>query len=836
MQDPAKFERNMRRLVQGGASDDEIRTYMESEGVSEEQALALDTSSAVPQWVQNVGEAVQDVGQGIYDLYQGKQDPNYKDTPEFSEWAIPSGAGNFAHSDEAYTDVIQKRLENESRFVSRKTDANGYPLITYKDEDGNQKTEYTNRPGLQFTDVQRTIDGSLPFVVGGGAASMAARAIGATGLTSNALLQGVGQSGASVASDLVAQQQGSQQPVDTMKAMVAGAGGAAGSLVPLQALPLAGAAAGTATGAGATYLGEEPTPEKYVVNSLLGGLAGGAAGKLLKTAGAIKKDAGTVGVDGAPDEKLKETVRKAGIDTSEVTPEELEQFRQSLERGASVSEANASKSTKKFGIETTLGQRSKDPEQLLLEKEARYGVLGPDAKKDMAKFDQQQADQIQEAALGTVDPNSTSLSVGKKFSGDQLLPPTHPSQFEPSRFGDNIQRHVQQAKAFSDDVINDAWQGISALEPTREGLETLPGVINRALGDDVVDPVITPNAARMIDDLGQYMQGQLTVGQRLGEGGQGVVRSIDTMRRRLLQLSKAADPSDRRVATKIYNAFADDFVDTIAEQAFVNGNPAMATKLKAARDITKELKQLFGPTDGRKLSPGGKIIQRIVDDPHSAEDVIGLVMGRSGPKSAPMKDSIQALDILNNLTGARTHGGSGARLLSQTSATRVKSDLKLAYWGKLVVDKSGEMHAPHMIIDNISSALQNQRKILSRLYSSEEVELIRSFRRAMQQVAAKDPNPSGSATAVAKRINRNTNAVKEILGAQAQREALVKARILMSRIYRFFAKSLPVNIAGSRDFLGAAAVRQSIKPNPSPTTPVPSILGGVLGEKSIAER
>ncbi len=106
----------------------------------------------------------------------------------------------------------------------------------------------------------------------------------------------------------------------------------------------------------------------------------------------------------------------------------------------------------------------------------------------------------------------------------------------------------------------------------------------------------------------------------------------------------------------------------------------------------------------------------------------------------------------------------------------------------------------------------------------------------MQQVAAKDPNPSGSATAVAKRINRNTNAVKEILGAQAQREALVKARILMSRIYRFFAKSLPVNIAGSRDFLGAAAVRQSIKPNPSPTTPVPSILGGVLGEKSIAER
>ncbi len=58
----------------------------------------------------------------------------------------------------------------------------------------------------------------------------------------------------------------------------------------------------------------------------------------------------------------------------------------------------------------------------------------------------------------------------------------------------------------------------------------------------------------------------------------------------------------------------------------------------------------------------------------------------------------------------------------------------------------------------------------------------------MQQVAAKDPNPSGSATAVAKRINRNTNAVKEVLGAQAQREALVKALIEVAQQRRLSAQ------------------------------------------------
>ncbi len=830
-QDIERIKGNLDYLASQNAPEEDVQAYLDGEGVSFAELERIEQRQANParEVVENVGRALGKAGNAVLEsTFWPKRDPKFENV-EPLHTVETLGAGTFAHSDKAFGDVIQKRLGD--RFVKRETDANGHEVITYRDQDGAVKEGYINYPGLDRQDVNRLLDGSLPFLIGGGAAGVAGRAAGPV---SNALLQAGAQSAASVTSDVVAQQQGSQQGVDLVKAGAAGVLGSASQLVPLKHLPTVGGGSGVAAGAGLTALDNDATGEEIAVNGILGGLAGFSGGKAIKSIGSLSHPVAK-SKDGTLPVELQASARQAGLDPGTLTPEQVEIFRKGIAAGNHPVDVASKLKTEPFEIPTTLGQRTKDPNQLLLEKDLRFKGIGEPGANVMKSFDQGQARAIQAAALRSEDPGRSGISIGEKITPDRMLA-TSPDQVRPDLLGDDIAQRLQKASEEGDRLISEAWEGVSQIEPTREGLELLPHFINAELGVDAIDDVTTPAAARMLDDLNKYMSGELSLGKRIGSEASITVRSVDAMRRRLLQQSKATDLNDRRIALKIYNGF-NRYIDGIAEQAFVIGDVAAATKLRAARAITKDIKEKFGPRlKGGKTSPGAKILQRIIDDAESAEDVVGLLIGRGGPEKRPQPQTVHALTALRRVLTEPVQGKTGPRLMRPSEATKTWNDIRLAYWSKLVVNNKGEMHSPTVMVNNINAAFQNQRRVINILFTDEERRLLQGFKSAIKEAAYKDPNPSGSASSLKAYANNKNTALKEGLRGQAERERFSKNNVLMARIYRALANKLPANIFNSKDALGSRAAKRAIDQDLSGVrSQLPGIAGGYLGGGLISQ-
>src|SRR4029450_1369932 len=80
--------------------------------------------------------------------------------------------------------------------------------------------------------------------------------------------------------------------------------------------------------------------------------------------------------------------RRLGIDPEDLTGKIGQEFAKAYAKTRSGAQAQAAAQTDaQFGIPTTLGQRSKDPQALMNEKNMRYGVYGDAAKQIMTDFD-----------------------------------------------------------------------------------------------------------------------------------------------------------------------------------------------------------------------------------------------------------------------------------------------------------------------------------------------------------------------------------------------------------------------------------------------------------------
>jgi hypothetical protein len=149
----------------------------------------------------------------------------------------PSNFGSmlFGASDNQLADQLKTQLGD--RFIRQETDENGYPIMVFKDQSGQERRGYVNKPGLDAQDVLRGGLGSLPYM-GTGAAGVAAGA--GRGLLANAALQGGAAAATSAAGDVAQIPLGSEQGIEGEKAAAAGIFGAAA--------PVAGRAIGNAYG------------------------------------------------------------------------------------------------------------------------------------------------------------------------------------------------------------------------------------------------------------------------------------------------------------------------------------------------------------------------------------------------------------------------------------------------------------------------------------------------------------------------------------------------------------------------------------------------------------
>lgn len=668
-------------------------------------------------------------GRKAYDLVAGRQDPAYAGIKSIDEELMAEGGSSvtpelrqlraslpFAVTDESYGQVAKNALGQ--RFIRNEKDKFGHDVVVYRGADNSEKKAYVNKPGLDTEDVSRGMVAAVPYVLAGGPMGAALKGA-STGLRVGGQFFG---------------------------------GGLTSLFGDAASMPF----------------GATPDVKEALVRAGTIGIFGGAtealAGPLsnlwrrfVTIPGLFNKEAGKLTSKGA------EAATKLGIDPDILSEDIAKKFAElyAKSRGTAADELGAKVSTQTLGIPSTLGQRTKDAERLLQEKAMRYGVYGQNAKEIMQGFDKQQAQAIKDAALGRYNPTGPGTAEIQPGIATALTPRRTVDELNPVDLGQSIRTGLNEARSAAKAGERQAWEAVPDLLPRPEALELLPEAIGGSLGAMRPDKEITPVAYRMAEMLDGYMAGKPMQGELKVLGNTSGITTIDEMRRRLLSASRAAgNDSDRAMAGRLYQGF-NDWIDTAAERALLTGKPEAAAALRSARQVSREVKDLFMPTDaGGKRTAGARILEDVMQKSDSAEGIVSGLFG--GGPSANIKDgTIEALLRMKTIL-------TNPKFQEQDLVRQSWNDVRASYWMRLVMDKKGEMFTPGVMLNNIKTALSNQKSVMTTLYGRGELGRIGMMVKALETVSYKDPNPSGSGVAVASMARQFFKTVFEAFGGKSR--------------------------------------------------------------------
>lgn len=657
-------------------------------------------------------------GEWIGNNVTGRKDPRYQGVQSFekamlaenNEGALTGNraAAPFVTTDTGMANIAQQSLRE--RFIRQEQDAYGAPVVVYRGRDGKEAKAYVNQPGLDGEDVGRGIAQAVPYLMTGGPVGALVKGVGG-----RVVAGGVAAGATSLAGDTAGMLMGSNETPDLEKAST-----------------VAAVAGGTA---------------------LAAPVVSGLWRKFVTEPGLFNSTTGQLTPKGAA------AAQQAGLDPAALTRELAQDFTAEFARTGSTQLGAGVAQRKAFDLPSTRGQLTKDPQALLTEKGMRYGVYGEGSKDIIQGFDRRQAEAIRNAAIG----DSTA-----KLSVAETIAPGRSANAGPAILGADLKAGVQEAAKVAKSAEKEAWAKVGPLHATDAAKAELPAAITAKVGSLPVDETLTPRAASMVKDLETFIKGgapgvESSVLQR------APVQDVGDMRKRLLTIYKgAADNTDKAAAKAIYDGF-NDWIDASAQKAFLSGNPASAAAMRQARDITKEMKSVFGErgTDGMR-TPGRNVIQNLLDDGATPETIISKLF-TTDAGAPPKVGTVEALKLMKDGFG---------KYLPPDKATAVWNDVGLAAWQRLVMKPSGDLHTPTMLHQNIDKFLRSQATVAQTLYTPDTIKLIRQFGSAMKEVAYKDPNPSGSGTAAALYAGQFGQALMRVLGAAEGPLAKVASAIM----------------------------------------------------------
>lgn len=639
---------------------------------------------AAPVGPEKKDEPEQSLFDWLKESYVGKHDPKYKGIKTIYEQfpdALTSPTASAAilgASDPQMTDIIAKHLGD--KFLRREKDEHGYDVLVTRTPEGQEQKGYVNAPGLDTQDLWRTFYGAAPYAVTGLGLGAAAKKLG-LGTLASAGLQALGAGSTSVAGDIAQAPLGSEQGVDPDKAVLMTALGGLGEV-----------AASVGSAAWRRFI----TEPKYFNRG---------TGELTDLG---KQAARDLGLDPA---KMASDIQKVFARTYVKSPQQAE--------NAVVAVAD-----REFGIPSTLGQRLKDPEQLMKEKGMRSGVYGAPAKEIIRGLDDEQRAALERAVQATIPETVSGQPVA--------------SLATPGDAGDAIASGVAAARGAAKAQEKAAWQGVQDIAPTKDALELLPPTVAEHVQGLPFHERLTPTALTMVEQIKRFMEGRAPNTPFDEFLNLNRPPSIDAVRRQLLTISRnAVEPSDKLTSTAIYNAF-DDWMERAAEQGLLSGDVGAVTALRTARDITKEMHGIFAPRVGNKLTPGGRLLEKVKESADTPERVVSTLF--SGPKAEIKQGSIEAL---NNIKRGLD------RYADPVAANKTWNDIRLAHWAKIMLGGNGEVLGPQALKENLKHALNKQATLMTTLYNAAELSQMRRFLQQLEKVTYKDPNPSGTATGVA---------------------------------------------------------------------------------------
>lgn len=627
--------------------------------------------------------------------YKGKQDPRYKGLGTVYEQfpdqlrQTTQSAAILGASDPQMGDVIQKQLGNN--FVRREKDANDYEMFVTRGKDGQEQRGYLNKPGLDLQDVARAGYGSMPYVVAGGAAALTG---GAGGVGVNALLQGAAGLGTSVTGDKVLESMGSKQGIEGGKALAA-------------------------TGFG-------------VAGPVFGKLTGAMWQRFVTEPRFFNRASGVLTAEG------KAAAQSMGLDPATMMADAQRTFGKTYAADPQAAADLVQSGRLDFNVPQTLGQRTKDSEQLMIEKAARSNTYGETARDRVIGLDQDQRTAVETAARTTIprrliaDPSGAPLPPAwQQESGAVNLDPT--------AHGTWMQDALQTARGAAKKTEGDLWDQTSAIYPSSKANPIIRDKIRDSLGDfaHVFDEVNTPIAHRMGQRVIDFLSGDAPQRGLSSEFGLQPNASVDTMRRSLgLMVKDAVTPTDKAAASAVYRGY-NDGIKEAAKQSALSGSVEDLQKFNNAIDWSREMNGMFAPSVRGRLTPGGRIIEKVLNG-DTPESIVNALF--HGPKAGIGNGALEAIAHMKR--AVMTYGDT-------TVATDFWSSLKAAQWSKIVQGKDGQMLGYQQQLTNARTAMVNQRSLMEALYEPSDLALMGRYIKTLEGITYKDPNPSGTATGVA---------------------------------------------------------------------------------------
>ena len=717
------------------------------------------TESSTPRWQQNApvepesewwgtraAKGVASAARGAYDMAFPERDPDTAHIPGFAGQGL-SDVEDLARVERSkftaagFEDKPWRRTIMETlgeRVAETRADKFGNEIVKYRGDDGQEHEAYINRPGLDMQDVSRAVHGALPYFVAGGVANRALGGLSKT-LTARLPAQAAAAGAVSIGQDIAA-----DQPASLGKAGITAAGGAAGELV----------------GTVAPKIWRRLTqPELFDETS-----------KALTPAG--RKVAERLGLE--PDKIQGEVGRR------------LHEIRRSSDPRAAAAGIEAGE----FNIPTTLGQRTKDPEQLNIEEQMRRSLFGPGAREVISDFDVNQTRAIQHAA------DMVKARVAPQGSGTL------------AEAGQGTSEALRGAQRASRQKVEDAWDQVGNLYPvltsTQTG-DTARGLMTQNLRqqfDDLgffPDPQLTPTAHKMMEALTSY---STSMPERIPYTLLGApaakAPALDAMRRRLLkQYQSASQGQDKAAARAIYSGFV-DWIEAAASQQLVRGSgmkfvgKQAAQPMENARKITRQQRALFEPRSMQgRLTPSGKILTEIAENADTPERVVQTLFGAS-TGVAPKAGTVGAIKRLKLALPAEKF-----------------DQVKAAYFLRMVTGGDGKMLSPGRLDTSIAKTFANQRSVLSQLFDAGEQEFIQRFQQAVSLATYRPPNPSGSSYALESiRRKRQQGAFSYVLRRMGTRSTF-QGKVWQGTMFHWLSRVMP-NVFNAQDAASRAMARKAI--------------------------
>jgi hypothetical protein len=635
-----------------------------------------------------------DIPSRMREAVYGKQDPAYQGIPsalraidQQQGFSLGNEAGTLGRYALAASDKDLARMYAQQfgdRYVRTETDANGYPVIVYRDKGGQEAKAYVNRPGLDFEDVARGIVGALPFL---GAAQGVNALVKTAPLVPRMIAQGGGQGVTSVAQDATGMLSGLTQPDPADALLKAGVATVAG-------------AGGEAIGAGATAIWRRLVSEPRYYNK---------AAQKLTPAG-------------------ENAARSAGIDPADFSPQVAQDFAKAFVRTGNPDAAFRQAASNEAGIRRSLGELTGNRAQLFREQQMRGGTFGDDIGGQAKAFDKAQSDDIVRAVRGVTPPGSASPSVAETIAPGRKVGLA--SGMGKTEAGENIAANTMRARDVAKQGERQAWDDVPRITAPDEALQSLPKAINDALGDFELGAT-TPSATKMAQQVGRFVRNEAP--ERVDEIIRNdPSRNVDQVRRSLLASMRGATTAeDRTAASAIYQGF-NRWIDDAADK-LVSTDPMAAAKLRVARDATRELSEIF---KGQPNTPASRIMADLLGKADTPERIVDTLF--SGPGGQIKQGASTAIAQLKQAYD---------KYLPPDEAKRAWADLGLAYWLKMTADKTAEVKTPGTLSTAVKTMMGDHKSLTRALIAPEVQAQMRRMAAALDEIKVKNPNSSWSGIA-----------------------------------------------------------------------------------------